>query len=132
MEMQSAESALIKTPKALARSRKESGRIYDWPLSHRRGICRDAGFSYALLSREAEPGSMLSPPQIALLLIANLVPAIALMVLMHARSRERVLSRGESARGSFIQGWSHYSRWIAAVADGDCRHLRFTAPAVGP
>jgi two-component system nitrogen regulation sensor histidine kinase NtrY len=43
---------------------------------------------------------MLSPPQIALLLIANLIPAIALMVLLSGGSRWRVLRRESSARVS--------------------------------
>ena len=37
------------------------------------------------LRRPAQPGSLLSPPMIALLLIANLIPAIALMVLLSRR-----------------------------------------------
>ncbi|MFL6769900.1 MAG: ATP-binding protein [Sphingomicrobium sp.] len=50
--------------------------------------------SYTMLSREAEPGSMLSPPQIALLLIANLIPAIALMVLLSRKiARSRAVAR---------------------------------------
>jgi two-component system nitrogen regulation sensor histidine kinase NtrY len=75
MEMQSAESDLIEKPKArwLARE-KESGRIYDWAtIGSAVVLAGTLAFSYAMLSREAEPGSMLSPPQIALLLIANLI-----------------------------------------------------------
>ena len=48
--------------------------------------------SYGLLSRTSEPGSLLSPPFIALLLIANLIPAIALMVLF---SRRLAMARAE-------------------------------------
>ena len=102
MEMQAAESDLIKTPKLrwLARE-KESGRIYDWATIASGVIL--AGtllLSYWVLSREAEPGSMLSPPQIALLLIANLIPAIALMVLLSrriamARAAARVIGTGQ-------------------------------------
>ncbi len=100
--MQAAESDLIKTPKLrwLARE-KESGRIYDWATIVSGVIL--AGtllLSYWILSREAEPGSMLSPPQIALLLIANLIPAIALMVLLSrriamARAAARVIGTGQ-------------------------------------
>jgi len=52
-------------------------------------------FSFVILSREAAPGSMLSPPAIALLLVANLVPSIALMVLLSRRiARARAIERG--------------------------------------
>lgn len=96
MEMQSAESDLIEKPKArwLARE-KESGRIYDWAtIGSAVVLAGTLAFSYAMLSREAEPGSMLSPPQIALLLIANLIPAIALMVLLSRKiARARAVAR---------------------------------------
>ncbi len=46
--------------------------------------------SVVLLNRDAAPGTLLSPPLIALLLIANLLPAIALMVLL---SRKLAISR---------------------------------------
>ena len=84
MDVQSAESELTKTPKLrwLARE-KESGRIYDWAaIGSAIVLVGMLVLSYAVLSREAAPGSMLSPPQIALLLIANLIPSIALMVLL--------------------------------------------------
>ncbi|MBA3670020.1 MAG: HAMP domain-containing protein [Sphingomonas sp.] len=48
--------------------------------------------SYVLLTRPAEPGSLLSAPFSALLLIANLIPAIALMVLY---SRRVAMARAE-------------------------------------
>lgn len=102
MEMAAAESTLIRTPKLrwLERER-ESGRIYDWATIASGVIL--AGtliLSYWMLSREATPGSMLSPPQIALLLIANLVPAIALMVLSSrriamARAAARAIGTGQ-------------------------------------
>ena len=102
MEMQAADSDLIRTPKLrwLARE-KESGRIYDW-ATVASGVLLVAmlALSYLILSREAEPGSMLSPPQIALLLIANLIPAIALMVLLSrriamARAAARAIGTGQ-------------------------------------
>ena len=49
-----------------------------------------AGLSIWLLRQPAAPGSLLSPPMIALLLVANLIPAIALMVLL---SRRLVMTR---------------------------------------
>ena len=102
MEMQATESSLLKTPKLrwLARE-KESGRIYDWATVASGVILAGTlALSYAILSREAAPGSMLSPPQIALLLIANLIPAIALMVLLSrriamARAAARAIGTGQ-------------------------------------
>ena len=49
--------------------------------------------SFVLLRRDTAPGTLLSPPLIALLLIANLIPAIALMVLY---SRRLALRRAEA------------------------------------
>src|SRR5690606_2765086 len=102
MEMPTAESTLLKSPKLrwLARE-KESGRVYDW-ATVASGLLLVAmlAVSYAMLSREAAPGSMLTPPQIALLLIANLIPAIALMVLLSrriamARAAARAIGTGQ-------------------------------------
>ena len=102
MEMPAADSDLRRTPKLrwLARE-KESGRIYDW-ATVASGVVLTATLagSYWVLSRVGEPGSMLSPPQIAGLLIANLVPAIALMVLLSrriamARAAARAIGTGQ-------------------------------------
>jgi len=57
------------------------------------------GFSYWLLTRRAEPGSLLSPPIIALLLVANLIPAIALMVLFSRRLAMRRAAMGGLGSG---------------------------------
>ena len=102
MEMQATESSLLKSPKLrwLARE-KESGRIYDWAtIASGVILAATLALSYAILSREAAPGSMLSPPQIALLLVANLIPAIALMVLLSrriamARAAARAIGTGQ-------------------------------------
>jgi two-component system nitrogen regulation sensor histidine kinase NtrY len=50
-------------------------------------------FSVWLLSRGAQPGTLLSPPVIAVLLVANLIPAIALMVLLSRRVARRRAER---------------------------------------
>ena len=102
MEMPTAESALIRTPKLrwLERER-ESGRIYDWAtIASGVILAGTLTLSYWMLNRVATPGSMLTPPQIALLLIANLVPAIALMVLLSrriamARAAARAIGTGQ-------------------------------------
>ena len=59
-------------------------------------------FSVWVLRRGAEPGTLLSPPLIALLLIANLLPAIALMVLY---SRQVAVRRAE--KGGLGSGRLH-------------------------
>jgi two-component system nitrogen regulation sensor histidine kinase NtrY len=102
MDLQAAESELNQTPKLrwLARE-KESGRIYDWAaVGSALLLVGTLLASYWMLSREAAPGSMLSPPQIALLLIVNLVPSIALMVLLSrriamARAAARAIGTGQ-------------------------------------
>jgi two-component system nitrogen regulation sensor histidine kinase NtrY len=54
-----------------------------------------AVFSVWALIGSAQPGSLLSPPLIALLLVANLIPAIALMVLYSRRvARKRAEREG--------------------------------------
>ncbi|MDP9422502.1 MAG: ATP-binding protein [Pseudomonadota bacterium] len=102
MEMPAAESVLTKRPRLRWLEReKESGRIYDWAtVGSGVLLVGTLALSYIILSREAAPGSMLSPPQIALLLIANLIPAIALMVLLSrriamARAAARAIGTGQ-------------------------------------
>ena len=100
--MPTAESALIRKPKLrwLERER-ESGRFYDWAtIVSGVVLAGTLALSYWMLSRAALPGSMLSPPQIAMLLIFNLIPAIALMVLLSrriamARAASRAIGTGQ-------------------------------------
>ena len=97
MDAQVVDSELSEAPRGnwLARE-KASGRIYQWAtIGSAIELVAILGFSFVILSRGAAPGSMLSPPAIALLLIANLVPSIALMVLLSRRiARARATSRG--------------------------------------
>ena len=97
MDAQVVDSELSEPPRSnwFARE-KASGRIYDWAaICSAVALVAILGFSFVILSREAAPGSMLSPPAIALLLVANLVPSIALMVLLSRRiARVRATSRG--------------------------------------
>jgi two-component system, NtrC family, nitrogen regulation sensor histidine kinase NtrY len=102
MDVQTVESDLKKRPipRWLARE-KESGRIYNWAtIASAVLLLGMLVLSYVMLTREAAPGSMLSPPQIALLLIANLIPSIALMVLLarkiaRARAAARAVGTGQ-------------------------------------
>ncbi|WP_265570758.1 sensor histidine kinase NtrY-like [Sphingomicrobium nitratireducens] len=57
-------------------------------------------YSADLLLHEHEPGQLVTPPMIALLMVANLLPAIALMVLLsrkiaHARARREGVGTGK-------------------------------------
>ena len=106
MDAQSAESAL-RQPFAvwfgwLDRERA-SGRFYRWATIGTvvlLGAILAASFS--VLRRSGEPGSLLSPPLIALLLIAILIPAIGLMVLL---SRRLAMARAE--QGGLAGGKLH-------------------------
>jgi two-component system, NtrC family, nitrogen regulation sensor histidine kinase NtrY len=97
MDAQVVDSGLSETPWAnwFARE-KANGRIYQWAtIGSAITLVAILVFSFMVLSREAAPGSMLSPPAIALLLVANLVPSIALMVLLSRRiARTRAINRG--------------------------------------
>ena len=70
-----------------------SGRFYRFAaIATAAVLVVTAALSFWLLQRPAAPGTLLSPPMIALLLVANLIPAIALMVLL---SRRIAKSRAE-------------------------------------
>ncbi|HEU5285300.1 MAG TPA: ATP-binding protein [Sphingomicrobium sp.] len=102
MDARAAESALTSKANWLARERA-SGRFYEYAaLGIGAALVVIAAFSGWVLSRGAEPGTLLSPPLIALLLVANLIPAIALMVLY---SRKVAMAR--AARGGLGSGRLH-------------------------
>ena len=106
MDAQSAESDLQTTSEGwfgwLARER-ESGRFYRWATIGTAVLLATILIaSVSVISRSGEPGSLLSPPLIALLLIAILIPAIALMVLL---SRRLAMARAE--QGGLAGGKLH-------------------------
>src|SRR5688572_27881351 len=102
MDARAAESALTTKDNWLARERA-SGRFYTYAATGiGAALIVIASFSGWLLSRGAEPGTLLSPPLIALLLVANLIPAIALMVLY---SRNVAMARAE--KGGLGSGRLH-------------------------
>jgi two-component system nitrogen regulation sensor histidine kinase NtrY len=102
MDARVAESVLNSKTNWLARERA-SGRFYTYAAySTGAVLVLMAAFSAWLLSRGAQPGSLLSPPLIGLLLVANLIPAIVLMVLY---SRRIAMSRAE--RGGLGSGRLH-------------------------
>src|SRR5215213_4485037 len=103
MDARVAESAMTSKRLSWLERERASGRFYD------RAAVLIAiflvvmlGASFWLLRRSGEPGSLLSPPIIALVLVANLIPAIALMVLY---SRKVAMAR--AARGGLGSGRLH-------------------------
>jgi two-component system nitrogen regulation sensor histidine kinase NtrY len=86
----------------LARER-DSGRFYRWAtIGLVILLASILLFSVSILVNSGKPGTFLSPPLIALLLIANLIPAIALMVLL---SRRVAMARAE--KGGLAGGRLH-------------------------
>ena len=86
----------------LARER-ESGRFYRLAkLGSALAIAIILVATLSILRRGAEPGTLISPPLMALLLIANLVPAIVLMVLV-----ARDMARRDAERRGVGTGQIH-------------------------
>src|SRR4051812_40896838 len=93
MDARLAESTVISQHDGWLRTERASGRFYDRLIvAIALLLVGVAALSVWLLRRGAEPGTLLSPPLIALLMVANLLPAIALMVLY---SRKIALRRAE-------------------------------------
>jgi two-component system, NtrC family, nitrogen regulation sensor histidine kinase NtrY len=87
MDAPAAESSLTPTRRTrwLERQRA-SGRFYRYAaIGTGALLVVTVALSAWLLQRPAEPGALLTPPMIALLLVANLIPAIVLMVLLSRR-----------------------------------------------
>jgi len=104
MDARSVESVLKKSKKDswLARERA-SGRFYNYATIGASALLLSTiGLSVWLLNRDGAPGSLLSPPLIALLLVAILIPAIILMVLF---SRRVAMARAE--KGGLGSGRLH-------------------------
>jgi two-component system, NtrC family, nitrogen regulation sensor histidine kinase NtrY len=106
MDAQSAESDLQPPHQGwlgwLARERA-SGRFYRWATVGTFVLLAAILIaSVSVISRSGEPGSLLSPPLIALLLVTILIPAIALMVLL---SRRLAMARAE--QGGLAGGKLH-------------------------
>ena len=79
---------------------RESGRFYRFAtIATGAVLVLTAASSFWLLRRPADPGTLLSPPMIALLLVANLIPVIALMVLLSRRLAMARAAAGGSGSG---------------------------------
>ncbi len=95
MDAPAADSQLNRTDFAtwLARNRA-TGRVTRYAtLGVAAVLLATLAFSVWVLIGSAQPGSLLSPPLIAILLVANLIPAIALMVLYSRRVARRRAER---------------------------------------
>src|SRR5437868_892375 len=95
MDARTAESPVISERESWLQRERASGRFYDrlgWLIAV--FLVGMMVFSVWVLRRGAEPGTLLTPPLIALLLIANLLPAIALMVLYSRRVAVRRAEQG--------------------------------------
>jgi two-component system, NtrC family, nitrogen regulation sensor histidine kinase NtrY len=93
MDARVAESAVTSSNGSWLQRERESGRLYDraaWLIGA--FLLAILALSAWVLTRGAEPESLLSPPLIALLLVSILLPAIALMVLY---SRKVAMARAE-------------------------------------
>src|SRR6478672_11508786 len=93
MDARTAESPVMSQQESWLHRERASGRFYDrlaWVIAA--FLAGMMALSVWLLRKGADPGTLLEPPIIALLLIANLLPAIALMVLF---ARKVAVSRAE-------------------------------------
>src|SRR5215212_6657281 len=100
MDARTADSPVISERDSWLQRERASGRFYDrlgWVIAA--FLAGMMVLSVWVLRRGAEPGTLLSPPVIALLLIANLIPAIALMVLYSRRLAVRRAERGGLGSG---------------------------------
>src|SRR6476469_4547207 len=100
MDARTADSPVISERDSWLQRERASGRFYDrlaWLIAA--ALAGMMILSVWLLRRGAEPGTLLSPPLIALLLIANLLPAIALMVLYSRRVAVRRAEQGGLGSG---------------------------------
>ena len=100
MDARTAESTVISGQESWLQRERASGRFYDrlgWVIAA--FLAGMMAFSVWVLRRGAEPGTLLTPPLIALLLIANLLPAIALMVLYSRRVAVRRAEEGGLGSG---------------------------------
>ncbi|MFC7537662.1 ATP-binding protein [Sphingomonas sp. GCM10030256] len=105
MDARAAAADLNETPPSLRRwlaAERENGRFYRVAEAVTGAILLVMLVSSVSVLRRGDPGEMLSPPLIALLLVANLIPAIVLMVLL---SRRVAVSRAE--RGGLGTGRLH-------------------------
>src|SRR6476659_1751960 len=100
MDARTAESPVTLRQRGWLQRERASGRFYDrLAVLIAAFLVGVVGLAIWLLRRGAEPGSLLSPPLIALLLIAILMPAIALMALYARKLAVRRAEQGGLGSG---------------------------------
>ena len=103
MDATTTDSSLFKAAERWLSRERDSGRFYRWAtIGLVVLLAVIMAFSVNILINSGKPGTFLSPPLIALLLVANLLPAIALMVLL---SRKFAMARAE--KGGLAGGQLH-------------------------
>ena len=103
MDARAGESDKLKSKDNWLARERASGRFYDYATVGASALLLTSlAVGIWVLSRDASPGTLLSPPLIALLLVATLIPAIVLMVLF---SRRVALARAE--QGGLGSGQLH-------------------------
>jgi two-component system nitrogen regulation sensor histidine kinase NtrY len=100
MDARTAESPVISQQQSWLQRERASGRFYDRAaVLIGLVLLGMLGLSVWLLRRGAEPGSLVSPPLVALLLIGILLPAIALMALYARKVAVRRAEQGGLGSG---------------------------------
>jgi two-component system nitrogen regulation sensor histidine kinase NtrY len=100
MDARTADSPTLSRRESWLQRERASGRFYDrLTIAILVVLIGMIVLSASLIGRDAEPGTLLSPPLIALLLIAILLPAIALMVLFSRKVAVRRAERGGLGSG---------------------------------
>ena len=100
MDARTADSPVTSKQDSWLQRERASGRFYDrlgWVIAA--FLVGIVGVGVSVLRRSAEPGTLLGPPVIALLLIAVLLPAIALMALYARRVALRRAEEGGLGSG---------------------------------
>ena len=93
MDAHAAESGLSPNRESWLTRERASGRLYRWATFGTAAVLvAILVASVAIIGRSGEPGTLLSPPLIALLLVAILIPSIGVMVLL---SRRLAMARAE-------------------------------------
>src|SRR5262249_27206271 len=100
MDARTAESPVISQQDSWLQRERASGRFYDrLAIALALFVVAMVGLAIWLLRRSAEPGTFPPPPLIALLLIAILLPSIALMALYARKVAVRRAERGGLGSG---------------------------------
>jgi len=116
MDVPTAESQLTADKQSWLARERESGRLYRYAaLVVALILVGTVAFSLWMLKLPADTGTLLLPPLIALLLIANLIPAIALMVLFSRRIAMRRAEKGGLGTGKLHTRLVALFSGIAAV-----------------